>query len=665
MAVEPVDLPLNTTLGGSYWLDDLQSEAARTWVGQQQRMTDDALDATGLREDSRRRVHESVDRAWAGLPVTRGSATFQLRRSVGEEQPSLWLQTGGQDRLLIDPAVLDPTGTTSISLVEPSPDGRLVAWAAMTGGSDWQVIRVRDVASGVDLPDRLHWVKAPQAAWDQDATGFSYLAFAPPAEGRALVEASGGQRLLHHSLGTPQADDTVLFQHPTAHWLSVHAPAELGQLVVEVIDGTTTVEILAADARTARREGTEAFSSLIRGDVEVSYLGATRSDIVCCTFEDSSDGRVLILSSDDARELHLPEGPVDVWRSVVTQNHVVAAYHSGADLRLGWASVDGSRRGALQLPEGAWVREISAVEGTDRVRLRLGGNALGSRLVEITVPSGSTAVLSDDLELDRNLTARHHATSADGTRVPYDLVTSQSDPDGPAPTLLVGYGGYGADFLTYGFEPWHQAWLDLGGRLVLMGLRGGSEHGETWHEQATRGGKQRSYDDALAIAEDLVRHGVSTPTQLAINGMSNGGLMVGAILTQRPELFGAAVPEVGVMDLLRFHEFTVGGGWIREFGDPDDPDDRQRLESLSPLHQLRQGTAYPPTLVVTADRDDRVVPGPHSCRFLERLQELSDGQTRHLLRVEPDAGHAAGKRSTTVVRERGDILTFLRTTIAG
>lgn len=649
------------------WLDDQDAPEVRAWAAEQQRRTDAALDASGLRDASHDLVRQVVDRERRELPETFGGVTFQRRRAPGEQQSSLWVTDDAGERVLIDPATLDAGGTTAVTMTSASPDGRLLAWARAVGGSDWQSIRVRDVETGRDLPVELDWVKAPQAAWAPDGSGFSYLGFDQPDDGNVLVVATKRKQLRHHVLGTPASEDRVIFEHPTAHWLSVHAPASLGWVVVEVVDGTTTVELRAARHEAALAHGTSAFVTLVSGESEVAYVGATADEVIYCSFADDPDGEYFAVSPRTLtkRRLALPAGPVDAWKSVTTDEFLVAAYHSGQDARLGWASLTDDRAGTLDVPDGLWVRLIDRVEGTETLRIRLVGHAVGERDVELDVDTGEWRVLRDTLQLGRTRPERRTAVSADGTEIPYVLVRGADDPGTAArPTLLAAYGGYGADFLTYGFEEWHQAWLDLGGVLVLAGIRGGSEHGEAWHEAATRAGKQRSYDDAVAVAEAVIRDGVTTRELLACNGMSNGGLMVGALLTQRPDLWGATVPEVGVMDLLRFHEFTVGAGWIREFGDPRDPADRARLAGLSPLHRLEPGVDYPPTLVVTADRDDRVVPGVHSYRFAERLQQLSGDRERHLLRIEPDAGHAVGKSTGTVVRERGDILTFLRMTIA-
>lgn len=666
--------PLDTRTGGSLhdepiltWLDDQDSPAVRAWAAKQQRRTDAALDGSGLREASRELVRAIVDRERRELPETFGGATFQRRRAAGEQQSSVWVEDEAGERLLIDPATLDADGATAITMISASPDGRLLAWARAVGGSDWQSIRVREVSTGRDLPVELDWIKAPQAAWAPDGTGFSYLGFDQPDEGNVLVVANKRKQLRHHVVGTPVTADRVIFEHPTAHWLSVHAPAALGWIVVEVIDGTTTVEIRAATREAALEHGTSAFVTLVSGEAEVSYVGATAEEVIYCSFADNPDGEFFAVSPTTLarRRIALPPGPVDAWRSVATDGFLVAAYHSGHDVRLGWASLTDDRTGTFDVPDGLWVRLIDRVEGAGTLRIRLVGHAVGERDVELDVATGEWRVLRDTLQPERTRPERRRAVSVDGTEVPYVIVRGADDPGtSPRPTLLAAYGGYGADFLTYGFEEWHQAWLDLGGVVVLAGIRGGSEHGEAWHEVATRAGKQRSYDDVIAVAETIIDEGVTTREMLACNGMSNGGLMVGAVLTQRPDLWGATVPEVGVMDLLRFHEFTVGAGWIREFGDPREHVDRERLGGLSPLHRLEADVDYPPTLVVTADRDDRVVPGVHSYRFAERLQQLSGDLDRHLLRIEPDAGHAVGKSTATVVRERGDILTFLRMTIA-
>lgn len=651
------------------WLDDPRDEGTRAWTRRCREESDDFLDATGQRDELRARVREVVDRDRRGMPEISGDARFELRRGQGQAQWSLWATPvsgtwadqpdSAGDRCIIDATELSEDGNSALTLTSPSPDGRLVAWAYARGGSDWQTLRVRDVATGRDFPDEITWIKAAQAAWTQDAGGFFYLDFAAPSTDDVLVERNAGQCIRYHALGTEVADDPLVFAQTGADWLTVTTEPEHDALVVEATDGTTTTSIHVGRISEAI-SGSAVFRELYEGGAPMSYLGWCDGP-VHHTFTDNADHLRRTVGGDTV-ELELPAGPVNPWAAVVSGRHLVVAYRSGAAHSLGWIDLDSGRTTTASVDEGLFVHQLEkAPDGM--VLVRAAGWAVGELTLSLEPETGTMVTMADDLVRPLPSHHRFEVSSVDGTSIPVALLTAVGqDPfDGPRPALLVGYGGYSADFLTYGFEEWHQVWLDLGGVVALAGIRGGSEHGEAWHEAATRERKPRSYEDFIAVAEHLVVHGVTRPELLGLNGMSNGGLLVGVAMTERPDLFGACVPEVGVMDMLRFHLYTVGAGWIREFGDPDDPSDAVRLRTISPVHRLQEEVEYPPTLVVTADQDDRVVPGPHSFQFFHRLRELAADPGRHLLRVQPDAGHAAGRSIDAVSEERGDILCFFTT----
>lgn len=641
-------------------LDDAQSSEVRAWAAAQQLRTEAALDAAGTRDLLRAAVRGAAALEERGLPQHRGETVFQVRRGAEDEQWSVWVKED-TERLLLDAGDLSEDGNTAISLVSPSPDGSLLAWASARAGSDWEVIRVRDVRTGADLEDRLEWVKAAQAAWLPDGSGFFYFSFDAPAEGNELLAVSEGQRIRFHRLGTAQSDDLDIFSLPDTGWLSVYTPEGSGRVVVEVTDGTTTVGIHVAAQDDAIERGADAFTAWVDGDDPVSFLGWSDGVVYSAFPPEHGDGVIRRVTEADAEAMTVavPEGPLNAWVSEVVDGTIAVGYHSMASHSLGWTDLDSGQQRTLTLPEGEFIGQLRAVPGTSRVHALVSGWRVGTKQYEIDLASGTCTETYDEGDGGPTAAQLVEVGSTDGAAVPLAILTDPTAPNsGPRPTLLVGYGGYSADFLTYGYHEWHRVWLELGGAIALAGIRGGSERGEAWHRAATREHKQRSYDDFIACAEWLIDNDIADAGGIVINGMSNGGLLVGAVMTQRPDLFAVALPEVGVMDLLRFHEFTVGAGWIREFGDPDVSADRERLASLSPLHQLRPGVDYPPTLVLTADHDDRVVPGPHSYAFLDKLQRVTGDIENNLLRVQPNAGHAAGKSRSTLIAERADMLCF-------
>lgn len=654
------------------WLDDPRDERTRAWVQRHSIHAEEFLESAGARDELRARVRDVVDRDRRGMPEIAGNTRFELQRGAGEAQWSLWTfpedptdpgspvkmsARGAEGTCLIDASELSEDGNTAITLTSPSPDGTLVAWALARGGSDWQTIRVRDVATGEDLPDEITWIKAAQAAWTQDGRGFFYLDFSAPRTDDVLVERNSGQCIRYHALGSDAAHDPRIFELPGADWLSVTTEPEHDALIIEATDGTTTTSIHVGRISEAIA-GTADFHAHAEDGAPMSYIGWCDGP-VHHSFIDGADH--LRRTVDGATsEIRPPAGPLNPWAAVIVDRHLVVSYRSGAAHSLGWIDLDTGGSSTAVLEDGLFVNQFEKGPGST-VLVGATGWVIGERILALDPISGSLDILTDDVVQPVPAHRKLEVRSDDGTAVPVTLLAADgTDPgEGPRPTLLVGYGGYSADFLTYGFEEWHQVWLDLGGTIALAGIRGGSENGEAWHVAATREHKVRSYEDFLAVAEHLIENRVTSRDLLAINGMSNGGLLIGVAMTERPDLFGACVPEVGVMDMLRFHLYTVGAGWIREFGDPEDAADAARLRTISPLHRLRAGVDYPPTLVVTADQDDRVVPGPHSYQFFERLQQLAPRPGDHLLRVQSDAGHAAGRSVSAYSEERGDILCFL------
>lgn len=640
------------------WLDDPRHPRALDWLQEQRDAVDNHLASIGTRDAWRHRVLQLVDRDQRGVPEVAGEFSFELRRTKGESQWSLWVSSEGEhDKLLVDAADLSKDGNTAITLVSPSPDGKRVAWAYARGGSDWQTIRVRDVETGYDLPDEICWIKAAQCSWSADGTGFFYLDFEPPSTNDVLTEKNTGQSIRYHRLGADPSEDRQVLVVPNADWLSVSTEPEDDVVVVEATDGTTTVSLHIGRISDVV-DGEGGFRSISEGGNPISYLGWCDGAIYH-VFREKNE-HVLRDVDGETQELQLPAGPLNPWAAVVVGRQLVIGYRSSAAQALGWHDIDTGRTGTVDLDPGMFARQIA--KGTDgSVLVHAAGWALGDSLIRIDPLKGTRHTVWDCVRRPRPDHLEYEVVTADGTGIPIVLIGDKvDDREGPPrPTLLTGYGGYGADFLTYGFEDWHQAWIDAGGIVVLAGIRGGSEKGEAWHDAAVRERKTVSYEDFLAVAQHLVAEKVTTHDRLGINGMSNGGLLIGYVMTEHPELFGAAVPEVGVMDMLRFHLYTVGAGWIREFGNPDAPTDAERLRRISPLHRLRTGVDYPPTLVVTADKDDRVVPGPHSYQFIQRLQSLSNAENDHYLRVQPNAGHAAGRSTSTIAEERGDILCFL------
>ncbi|KAM9861494.1 Prolyl endopeptidase [Leucobacter sp. BZR 635] len=595
------------------------------------------------------------------LPKVAGGRSFQLRRGPGEEQHSLWVSDEAGDRVLVAASEL-ATATDSIATFSPTPDGTKVVWTASTGGADWQLARIRDVASGRDLSDELTGMKWPDLAWLDDES-FAYMSWAIPVAGEELTALNSGATIRVHTIGTDQATDPVIYEPSETTWVIPTASADGKWLLLEQMKGIVPATIFRKPL--PLREA-DAWETVLDEEGPDSLVGVHEGSTLVLSYRGHSAGRFLAIGASDpaaagaaaSPERVLYESPDSEPLSDAFQlgDHGVVVAHTLEGSRITvFALADGSVTQRETLPAGYVLQSIRAVNDT-------------ALAVDIEVIGGEREVaivaLSDLSELSAGTAApllveTHWVTSADGTRVPMRVVRQHGAvPERSARVFLSVYGGYAVPFLTNGFSSWQLAWVRSGGVLAYAGVRGGGELGEAWHQAARRERKQQGIEDLIACAEWFEASGWSAPHSVAINGMSNGGLMTAAALVQRPELFGAVVTEVPVADMLNFHRYTAAHGWIAEYGDPDVPADREFLAAYSPLHNVHADRQYAPTLVLTADMDDRVPPGPHAYPLAAALRETRDGDTRTYLSVTRNAGHATGRSFNDTVAERSAVLAF-------
>ncbi|MGH3679475.1 MAG: prolyl oligopeptidase family serine peptidase, partial [Natronosporangium sp.] len=566
-------------------------------------------------------------------------------------------------------AELGPDGTVSVSGVGVSPDGRWLSYGVNEAGSDWTTWRVRDVETGADAPDRLVRSKFCVAEWFPDSGSFLYWAY-PEHERTSGDDATalGTGALLRHRLGTDQADDEVVYHEPAAP--RERATAEITEdgrwLVLTIAEGTARRNRVAV-----RRIGPD------------GSLGP-RLDVVPepdALYElAGSDGDALFLRTYQGAEryrLVSVDLPAATWQEVVPERAAVlagirragdgflAVYLDDASHRVYRLAADGTELGELALGGPISVVDLSGHAGDREAFVGVTSFVQDTRCYRVDLASGEVEPLplaeprsaTASAVTSPTVTERRQATSPDGTVVPYFLVRRADRPAGtPLPTLLYGYGGFNQP-ITPVFKPAWPAWVEAGGVLAVANLRGGGEFGHAWYEAGTRERKQNVFDDFAAVAGHLVDTGVTSPRQLALHGRSNGGLLVGAVMTQRPELAAVALPMVGVLDMLRFHRFTIGWAWIPDLGDPEVAEDFAVLRAYSPLHNLRDGTRYPATLVLTGDHDDRVVPA-HSHKFTAALQRAQAGPAPVLARIETATGHGVGKPASMLAAEFADMLAF-------
>lgn len=661
------------------WLEDADAPDVAAWVTEQRTFTEDALAALPERDWFRERMHRIVGRPRAGMPVCRGGRWFGSRND-GSSAQDVWYSASTLDELLaggevlLDPNTWSADGTSSLSTFSVARDGSLLCYARSDGGSDWQHMRVLDLRTGVDLDDEVT-AKFTSPTWLPDHRSYLYTTFDQASDARGTAtEGLGVAKLMIHRLDGEDELLLSLLDEPQA--MAFGQVSHDGRwLVVSIVTGTENVNRLwvyplsvvdgRADVGEPIKVVAEAIAEFVF--VRVAESGDGHPWLYLQTDLDAPRGRVVRV--DLAR---VAEGEV-AFDAVIaeTADTLVGVEAAGERLLLDYladatsvvvaADLTGGDQQRLDLPAGALI----GLDGDpDRAEALAAFSTVDTPNRSFLLDVGTDAVAVRELPLLPESDAvappytvrRERARSADGTHVPYFLITPDDGASGPRPTLLYGYGGFKIP-VQADYRPGWSAWLAAGGALAIANLRGGGEFGTDWYDDGRLANKQHVFDDFIGVAEHLIATGVTTAAQLAIHGRSNGGLLVGAAMTQRPELFGAALPTVGVLDVLRFHKFTIGAAWISDYGDPDTPEGFATALAYSPLHHVREGVPYPPTLVCTADHDDRVVP-LHSFKFGAALQHAQSGDAPVLIRIEHAAGHGAGKSLGMVADEWADVLAF-------
>lgn len=646
-------------------LEDIDAPATQQWVAQENALTSSHISALPGWAPIRRRIAELWDYPKRGVPFERGGRWFQMRNSGLQAQAVLFVGDSPTDdgRVLIDPNDLSDDGTVSLTGLGVSEDGSKVAWATSSGGSDWMTWRVRSVDSGADTADLLEWSKFSGAAWA--GNGFFYTSFEAPAPGRELTATVTVPRVAYHEIGAAQSADRIELVAPDQPDWIPHADTTWDgrYLVITVTRGTgTETHVLVRDLS---GDGT--------GLTALNDLFVAKDEVV----DHAGEGAFYVLTDRQAERgrvvLARPGVPPEAWEEIVpeTADTLLSAYFFGGHLLCHYLhharsvlrvfDSNGEALGDIDVAGPASVGEISGRPESPLVHFQVMSYVQSGAIWAHDLRNRGTRLVSPSaarLDPSAFVTDQVFVRSADGTQVPV-FVTRPADlrPGGNAPTLLYGYGGFNVP-LTPAFSVTFASWLDRGGVLAVANLRGGGEYGRAWHDAGRLARKQNVFDDFAACARWLSDSGWSRPDRIAVMGGSNGGLLVGATITQHPELVGAALAEVGVMDMLRFHLFTIGWAWKSDYGDPDDPEQFRWLRAYSPLHNIDDGVCYPATLVMTGDHDDRVVPA-HSFKFAARLQEAQSCDRPILLRVTGSGGHGAGKPTSMLIDEAADRLAFL------
>ncbi len=671
--VDVVDDYHGTKVADPYrWLEDPDSADTQAWVAAQNKLTFGYFETIPEREQIRQRLTKLWNFERYGLPRREGGRVFFSKNDGLQNQSVVYVADSltGEPRVLLDPNTLSADGTVALSGGAYTSDGKLYAYGLATAGSDWQTWRVRDVAKGTDLPDVIEWVKFSSAAWTKDGKGFFYSRYDAPSAGQALQAKNEAQKLYYHRLGTPQADDILIYEradHPK--WGFRGEVTEDGRyLVVSVWEGSADKNAVFMQDLRAGVGKAKMVELLPTFDAQYEFIENEGPVLWFQTNQGAPRGRLVAIDSRKANAADpstwttlVPEAPETLRGVSMVGGKFFLNYLKDAHSQVRVVSKAGKFERNVELPGIGSAGGFGGKKTDKDVFYAYTSYTTPTTIYRYDIASGQSTVFRQpkvDFDPSQFETSQVFYRSKDGTQIPMFLTHKRGlVKDGTNPTYLYGYGGFNIA-LTPSFSVADVTWMEMGGVLAVANLRGGGEYGEAWHKAGTQLTKQNVFDDFIAAAEHLIDDKITSPAKLAIGGRSNGGLLVGAAMTQRPELFAAALPGVGVLDMLRFHRFTIGWAWVPDYGSSEDPAQFKALHAYSPLHNLRPGTHYPATLIYTADHDDRVVPG-HSFKFAAAIQAAQAGDKPVMIRIDVKAGHGAGKPTSKIIDEWADLWGFL------
>jgi prolyl oligopeptidase len=668
--VDQTDDFFGTKVADPYrWLEDDNSADTAAWVAAENKVTFGYLE----RLPSRARLKDRLKTLWNyeryGVPSKEGQYYIFSKNDGLQNQPVLYKTKtlDGKPEVLIDVNKLSEEGTVALGAAEFSDDGKYMAYATSANGSDWQEWKVREVATGKDLADHLQWSKFSSASWLPDGSGFYYGRYDAPKEGEALQGVNKNQKVYFHKVGTAQDADTLVYErpdHPT--WMFDADVTEDGRWLV-VTQGEGTERENRVFLRDLKDPAGKIAPFLDKFDASYNVIGNDGDRFYVLTDNGATRFRLVAIDRNKPEPADwktiVPEGPNrDVISSAdIVGSRFILSWRTDAHETMKVYGLDGKFERDITLPTLGSITGFSTKRKSTEAFYAFASYTYPTTVFHYDVASGKSRVFRQpkvafnpaDFE-----TTQVFYTSKDGTRIPMFLTSKKGlQKNGQNPTYLYGYGGFDIS-LTPSFTAATIAWLEMGGIYAVANLRGGGEYGKEWHDGGRLNNKQNVFDDFIAAAEYLIREKYTSTPKLAIAGGSNGGLLVGAAMTQRPDLFGAALPAVGVMDMLRFHHFTIGWAWKSDYGSSETKEGFDTLIKYSPLQNLKPGTKYPATMVTTADHDDRVVPA-HSFKFAAALQAAQAGDAPVLIRIETKAGHGAGKSTSKQIEEKADVYAFL------
>jgi prolyl oligopeptidase len=668
--VDHVDTYHGTEVADPYrWLEDdvRESEAVSSWVEDQNQVTFAYLATIEERDAIHSRMKELWDYERYSLPVKEGQRYFYSYNNGLQNQDVIYTmaELDAEPELLVDPNTWSEDGTMALASYFPSPDGRFMAYLVQDGGSDWRVGKVMDVDNREELPDRLEWLKFTNLSWAADSSGFYYSRFPATPEEEKFQSLNKDMMVYFHQLGTAQDQDRVVFATPDhPDWRPNATVTDDGKhLVITIGVGTddrfSIVHVDLTDPEAEPEVFIDGF------DHDYSFVGNIDDDLYFRTNDGAPRNRLIVINAKQPGPEH--------WREIIAQSDdvlddvnlvggkIITTYMQDAKTVVRVWDLQGNEAGTVDLPGIGTAFGFNGKVGDEVTFFAFSSFNSPTTINKLDVATGAVEVFRAPevaMNPDDYVVKQVFYRSKDGTRMPM-FISHRKDvaPDGNTPTLLYGYGGFNIS-LTPSYSTTRLTWMDMGGIYAVANLRGGGEYGKEWHQAGTRLNKQNVFDDFIAAAEYLIDEGYTNPSRLAIFGGSNGGLLVGAVLNQRPDLFGAAIPAVGVMDMLRFHNFTAGRFWTDDYGSSDNPEEFAALLRYSPYHNIEKGAVYPAVMITTADTDDRVVPG-HSFKYAAALQEAQAGDAPVLIRIETRAGHGSGVPTDKVIANYSDNWAFL------
>lgn len=645
------------------WLEDDKSEETAAWVEAQNKVTFEYLEQIPFREDIKNRLTQIWDYPKYSVTFKKGDRYFYFKNDGMQNQSVLYVQESLEDtaRVLLDPNLLSEDGTVALSGYDVSRDGKYLAYGISRGGSDWNEIYILEIESGKTLDDHLMWIKFSGIAWHGD--GFYYSRYDEPT-GSELSGKNEYHKVFYHKTGTPQTEDILIYENkefPLRNYAAGVTDDEKFLIIYET-ESTSGNAMYIKDLTKQESQ----FEAIVNGfDHDFTVV-------------DDYDGKLLVRTNYEAPKYQLiqidpAQKEQSNWKTILPEQEnvlenvtlvggkIVAEYMKDAYSQAFIYDMTGRQTGSLDLPGIGTLAGFSGKKDENIAFYGFTSFTFPTTIYKYDIEKNESVVYRNP-ELDFDPTAYETKQvfyeSKDGTKVPMFIVHKKGIAlNGNNPTLLYGYGGFNIS-LTPGFSVTRLILLEQGGIFAMPNLRGGGEYGKEWHEAGTKERKQNVFDDFIAAAEYLIENKYTSPDYLAVQGGSNGGLLVGAVMTQRPDLFQVALPAVGVLDMLRYHLFTIGWAWATDYGKSDVPEEFEYLIKYSPLHNLKTGTCYPATLVTTADHDDRVVPA-HSFKFIASLQQHQGCSNPTLIRIETKAGHGAGKPTSKVIEEYADVYAFM------